>query len=585
MKVQNNKTNKQPSLLSQIFNYAGQYKGSYIFSIVLAVAGVACRLIPFFLIGNMVSMLISGVSTFGSYLPICLWIGVFWTGGIIFHTVSTGYSHKATFQVLANIRKRMCDKLAKAPLGAVLGIPSGSLKSTMVERVDSMETTLAHVIPEFTANTLAPVGMFIIMLFIDWRMALISLVSFPAGFIFFVFALKDHKVRQANYIAKTKVLNDTAVEYINGIEVIKAFGKSESSYGKFTIAAKEAADSCIEWMRDSLWGMAGSMAIAPATLVTVLPIGGIFFATGSLPADKFIQIIILSVGLVAPIITSMGYLDDIAKAGVIFGEVNDIVSMEEMSRPEVTEKKPAGLDIILKDVHFAYEEKEVLHGVNMLIPEGKMTAIVGPSGSGKSTVTKLIASFWDVTSGSISIGGTDIRFISREDLNRMIAYVAQDNYLFDMTVRENIRMGRPEATDEEVEEIARLSGCHDFIMSLESGYETIAGGAGGHLSGGERQRITIARAMMKGAPIVILDEATAYTDPENEALIQESVAKLVKGKTLIVIAHRLSTIADADNIVVVNDGLIDSQGTHGELLAMDGVYKKMWDAHMSAKDG
>lgn len=579
------KENKKASFLSNVFKFAGQKKSSYIISIILAIAGVACEMIPFFLIGAMVKMLIEGVGDFGAYLPYSILIGAFWVGRVFFHTLSTGFSHKATFSVLGNIRKEMCDKLAKAPLGSVLNIPSGALKSTMIERVDSMEPTLAHVIPEFTANFLAPVAMFVIMLFIDWRMALISIISFPAGMLFFLTMFKDYKSKQDNYVQKTKALNDTAVEYINGIEVIKAFGKSESSYGKFVTTAKEAAASSIDWMRDSLWGMAGSMAIAPATLITVLPIGGIFFMTGTLSAATFIQLIILAVGLVSPIVTAMGYFDDIAKAGIIFGEVNNVLDMEELKRPEATTCAPQGTDIRLEDVHFAYDKKEVLHGIDLDIPEGKMTAIVGPSGSGKSTITKLIASLWDVTGGSIKIGGTDLREISQKDLNSLIAYVSQDNFLFDMSVRENIRMGRPSATDEEVEEIAKRSGCHDFIMGLENGYETIAGGAGGHLSGGERQRITIARAMMKDAPIIILDEATAYTDPENEALIQSSVAKLVQGKTLIVIAHRLSTIADADNIVVIKDGKVDSRGTQEELLARDGLYRKMWDAHMSAKDG
>ncbi len=582
------KKEKEQGLLSRIFYYAGSYKRSYILSIILATAGVACEIIPFFLTGNIINMLIGGNRLFAAYLPLCIWIGIFWTGRVIFHTFSTGVSHKATFKVLGNIRKVMCERLAKAPLGTVLNIPSGELKSTMIERVDSMETTLAHIIPEMTSNLLAPLAMFVIMLFIDWRMALVSLITFPIGLLSFATMLKDYGSRQANYVEKTKILNDTAVEYINGIEVIKAFGKSESSYGKFVNAAKEAASSCIDWMRASLGGMAGSLAIAPCTMLSVLPIGGILFALGSLTSEKFILIIILSVGLVTPIITVMSYLDDFAKAKIIFEEVDGIVNLEELKRPSESKGLPGKNDIRLENVHFGYggkEGTEILHGIDLSIPEGKMTAIVGPSGSGKSTITKLIASLWDVTGGSIKLGGTDIRDIALDDYNSRIAYVSQDNYLFDMSVRENIRMGRPGATDAQVEEIARKSGCHDFIMGLEKGYETIAGGAGGHLSGGERQRITIARAMFKDAPIVILDEATAYTDPENEALIQSSVAGLVKGKTLIVIAHRLSTIADADKIVVVNKGRIDSTGTHRELLAMGGLYRSMWDAHMSSKDG
>jgi ATP-binding cassette subfamily B protein len=256
-----------------------------------------------------------------------------------------------------------------------------------------------------------------------------------------------------------------------------------------------------------------------------------------------------------------------------------------MVRPEALEKAFCGGDIVLNDIHFSYDEKEILHGISMTVHKGEFAALVGPSGSGKSTVARLIASLWDVSSGSITLGGVDIRDIPLDDYNDRIAYVSQDNYLFEMTVRENIRLGNQTGTDQEVEEAAKRCGCHEFIMGLENGYDTIVGASGGHLSGGERQRIAIARAMLKNAEIIILDEATAYTDPENEAMIQRSVAKLVEGKTLIVIAHRLSTVKNADRLYVINDGAIEEQGTHEELLAKAGLYSNMWAAHISAKDG
>ena len=307
---------------------------------------------------------------------------------------------------------------------------------------------------------------------------------------------------------------------------------------------------------------------------------------GSLSPQDFVMVIILSVGLITPFVTLMSYSDDIRTMGTIFGEVRAILDAPEMVRPEEGDA-PEKNDLELKDVHFSYHpdaDSEVLHGVSMKIPEGSFAALVGPSGSGKSTIARLIASLWDVTGGSISIGGSDIRDIPQEAYADKIAFVSQDNYLFNMTVRENIRLGKPSATDEEVEEAAKMSGCHDFIMSLENGYDTLVGSSGGHLSGGERQRISIARAMLKAAPVVILDEATAYTDPENEAVIQRSVSKLTEGKTLIVIAHRLSTIVDADRIYVVKDGRIHEEGTHEELLAHHDLYEKMWNAHMEVKD-
>lgn len=327
-----------------------------------------------------------------------------------------------------------------------------------------------------------------------------------------------------------------------------------------------------------------AMNIMPATLLSVLPIGGLLLKNGTLTPEKFVLIVILSMGLITPIIGCMKFTDDLAKVGTIISQVTDILTAPELSRPETDTESPQGSTVELRDVHFGYNDAEVLHGIDLVFPEGTVNALVGPSGSGKSTIAKLIASFWDVGSGSITVGGADIRSISAEHYNKLVAYVSQDNFLFDNTVRENIRMGRPDATDAEVEQAARDCGCYDFIMSLENGFNTQVGSGGGHLSGGEKQRISIARAMLKNAPIVILDEATAYTDPENEAIIQESVARLVRGKTLIVIAHRLSTIVDADQIVVVNDGCIEATGTQAELLQACPLYETLWNAHIASRD-
>ena len=268
----------------------------------------------------------------------------------------------------------------------------------------------------------------------------------------------------------------------------------------------------------------------------------------------------------------------------IVGEVADVLSLEDMQRPETAEKLPADNSIELKNVRFAYHDKEVLHGVSLHIEPGTVNALVGPSGSGKSTIARLIASLWDVRDGAIELGGVDLRKLPLKDCTDRIAYVSQDNYLFDLTVMDNIRMGRKGASDDDVVAAAKACGCHEFIMDLENGYQTVCGASGGHLSGGERQRISIARAMLKDAPIVILDEATSYTDPENEAVIQSALARLVQGKTLIVIAHRLSTIADADQIIVVNQGQIEATGTQAELLESCPLYKTMWEAHISVKD-
>ena len=620
---------KKKSLLTWIFTFAGEKKPAYFASIFFALLKVTCGIAPYILIASIVQELLSGVRDWNLYLRQCAIIALFWAGNAFFHMISTTLSHVATFNVLANIRKNLCDKLTRVPLGSVLDMPSGTLKNILIERIDSMETTLAHILPEWTSNLLLPLVMFAYLFHIDWRMGLASLATLPIGIISASFMMTDMTERFNNAIEKTKILNDTAVEYINGIEVIKAFGKSKSSYEKFVTAAREGSDCYVEWMRECIWPFTIAFVIAPSTLLAVLPIGGFFFLNGTLSAVNFITIIILSMSVIQPLLVVYSYHDDLAKAGVIFGEVGGIMDMAELERPEKDAKKPSDNSIVLRDVRFSYKKdsedchtdsilltqnqekketvqngdsvgisnpcnnrnkeggwcgNEVLHGISMTLPQGSYTAFVGPSGSGKSTIARLIASLWDVDSGSIEIGGVNIKNLSLEEYNRRVAYVSQDNFLFDLSVRENIRLGRLEATDSEVEEIARRSGCYDFIMSLENGFDTIVGGSGAHLSGGERQRIAIARAMMKDAPIVILDEATAYTDPENEAIIQQSVAQLVKGKTLIVIAHRLSTVKDADQIYVIKDGKIDSHGTHEELLAQNGLYKSMWEAHVQSKD-
>ncbi len=575
---------KKRSAASWILEWAGQKRSAYVWSVVFAAGSVIFKVIPYFMIADVVKMFLDGNREFKAYLVKAVWIALSFILAELLHSISTALSHKATFTVLANIRKTCCEKLARVPLGYVKDTSSGTFKNILVERIDSIETTLAHIVPEFTSNLLAPVIILIYFFLTDWRLALWSLVPVVVGFLSYFGMMLDYKPSFERTVQTTKDLNDAAVEYIDGIEVIKAFGKTESSYAKFTKAAMAYADSFISWMKRCSIFHALMMVVTPYTLLTVLPFGAHYVENETLTIPNFVMCIILSLGIVGPLITVGSYTDDLGKIGVIVGEVVGILEQPELKRPAESTAVPKDNSVTLTDVKFGYHDKEILHGVTMELKAGTVNAIVGPSGSGKSTIAKLIASLWDVNSGSIKIGGTDIKQLSLTDFNRKIAYVAQDNYLFNESVRENIRQGNPNATDEQVIEVTKRSGCYDFIMQLENGFDTIVGGAGGHLSGGERQRISIARAMLKDAPIVILDEATAYTDPENEAILQNSIAKLVAGKTLIVIAHRLSTVKDSDQIFVINEGNVAAHGTHEELLASCPLYKEMWNAHISVKD-
>lgn len=576
--------NKKKSPVSWILEWAGQKKSAYVWSVLMAIVSVVFKIIPYFIIADVVKLFLNGEKNLKAYLFRAVWIAAAFLVAELMHSLSTSFSHRATFAVLANIRKSCCDKLAKVPLGYVKDTPSGSFKNILVERIDSIETTLAHVVPEFTSNLLAPVIILVCFFMTDWRLALWSFVPVLVGFISFFGMFIDYAPSFEKTVRTTKALNDAAVEYIDGIEVIKAFGRTEKSYAKFTGAARACADSFIFWMKRCSLFQSLMFVVMPYTLLTVLPVGAHYVNQGSLSTSDFVMCIILSLGIVGPLITVGSYTDDLGKIGVVIGEVTGILEYPELKRPEVGESVPKDNSIILENVKFAYHDKKILHGINMEIQSGTVNAIVGPSGSGKSTIAKLIASLWDVDSGSIRIGGVDVKQIPLAEFNRRIAYVSQDNYLFNDTVRENIRQGNPAATDGQVEEIAKKSGCYDFIMNLENGFDTVVGGAGGHLSGGERQRISIARAMLKDAPIVILDEATAYTDPENEAILQNSIARLVEGKTLVVIAHRLSTIRDSDRIFVIEDGNVRAYGTHEELLSGCALYRDMWNAHISVKD-
>ena len=576
---------KQKSPLLRIWEMGESRRGGLIAAVILAVIGVIAGLLPYFAAAGIMSGLLSGKSEAFFYLYLCS-VGLL---GYLLRTVlynlALSCSHKATFSILKEIRRRVLEKMPKMPLGTITNISSGKMKQMVVDQIDSMETTLAHLLPEMTSNLLAPVLVLICLFLLDYRMALLSLISIPAGMFFMMSVMAGYGKDYEGAVAMTRAMNETIVEYISGIEVIKAFNQGKHSYEKFTNRVLANASYYYQWMKKCQFRVSLGYAVAPATLVTVLPGGWLFYQNGSLSAETFVTSVILSLSIVGPLIAAMGFVDNLAKIGTTVSLVDEVLAGEE----QVHGITPAVLgkpDICLERISFGYEkEKEILHKIDLQIPAGTMTALVGPSGSGKSTIARLIAGFWDVKEGRIMLGGVDERDIPLKQLYDQVAFVTQDNYLFDDTIRENIRMGRMTATDQEVEAAARASGCDGFIRKLEQGYDTKVGGGGAHLSGGECQRIAIARAMLKDAPVVILDEATAYIDPENEAVVQKAVADLVKGKTLIVIAHRLSTIVDADQIVVVNDGRIEGTGTHEELRKSSPLYESMWQAHISTKEG
>lgn len=581
--VQGAKPGRKANPVALLLSWAGENRKFYALSVVLATVGVAGTIVPYFAAGNMINGVLSNTRDFVFYGG---WIGIAAVGFLLYivcHHVSTTLSHKATFATISKIRHRIADRLARVPLGYVLDTPSGKLKNIMVEKVDGIEPTLAHVVPEMTSNLLVPVAVVVYLFMLDWRMALVALITLPIGFIAYMGMMKDYEAWFGKTVKAGEDMSSTSVEYINGIEVIKAFGRSASSYEKFATTVKRYANSFIDWMSHVQIFSDAGLAIWPATLVTVLPVGCLFVMQGSLEPSTLVMVAVLSLSIFPPLYAAMGFIDSLAQVGTVVEQITEVLDVPEQRRAD----KPAacvGTRIEFDDVRFSYGREEVVHGVDLTIEPGQVTALVGPSGSGKSTMARLMAGFWDASAGEVRVGGVSVQSMTSDQLMSIISYVAQDSYLFDDTVMNNIRMGRVDATDDEVVAVARASGCHDFISSLEHGYQTVVGGAGGHLSGGERQRVAIARAMLKNAPVVILDEATAYTDPENEAVVQEAVGRLTEEKTLVVIAHRLSTIVDADKIVVVQGGRVEAEGTHEGLMESCPLYADMYRAHIDAKD-
>ena len=484
-------------------------------------------------------------------------------------------SHKISFTILKNIREAITDRMAKVPMGVMLETPTGTFKNLIVDNVAKLEDSMAHFMPELPSNIAAPLCSILLIFILDWRMGLASLITIPLGILFFAAMMRGYGPRMENYMRSANDMNSSLVEYVSGIQVIKAFNRSASSYGKYSKSVNYFHDSTMEWWSQCWFWNAAARAVLPSTLLGTLPVGAWLYMEGTLSLPVFLISLVVPLGFVAPLIKVSEAMEQVSMIKGNLEQVTAFLKTPELVRPS----EPVSLGertYQFEDVHFGYKETEVLHGISFQTRPGTMTAIVGPSGSGKSTIAKLMAGFWDVTSGSVRFGGQDIRQIPFEQLMGEISYVAQDNFLFDKSIRENIRMGNPAATDEEVEDAAKAANCHDFIMQLEQGYDTLAGDAGDRLSGGERQRITIARAMLKPSSVVILDEATAYADPENEALIQQAISKLVSGKTLIVVAHRLNTIRNADQILVVANGNIAGRGTQEELLRECPIYQKMW---------
>ena len=554
-------------------------KGKMILSLALACIGEALGMVPYIVVGLLAAELVEGALT----LPMAAWLCVAAAFGQVakffFTWRSSMMSHGIAFKALRTMREMMAEKMVRVSMGTIVDTPTGTFKNRFVDNVNQLEDAIAHFMPELPSNVFAPVLAMAIVFAIDWRMGLAGIATIPLGVLFYLGMMRGYREKMARYIASEQAMNATLVEYVNGIQVIKAFGRSASSYGSFSRAVAEYHDSTLAWFRQSWVWMALVKAVVPCTLLFSLPIGVWLLSVGELGLPAFMVCISIPLGFIGSVLKFTQAASQISRMDACLNVIWDFLGLPELSRPH-ERVELSGEPFSFEDVSFSYHEgTEVLHGVSFRTKPGSITAIVGPSGSGKSTVAKLMAGFWDVSGGEIRYGGHDVRDIPFNQLMGHVSYVAQDTFLFDRTIADNIRMGRPDATDAEVKAAARAAGAYEFIERLPQGFDTPAGEAGARLSGGERQRITIARAMLKDADVIILDEATAYADPENEALVERAISELVAGKTLVTIAHRLSTITGADQIIVMDAGHVVAQGRHGELLASCPLYARMWADH------
>lgn len=584
-------------MLNKVFEYAGSHKKTIHLASFIMLLSVIMGVVPFLFAYQIINPLILGQNLEFTRLVILL-------AGILICLVlqallgglALNMSHKAAYNTLFGLRTSLQKKMENLPLGAIEEKGTGAIKKMFVDDIGSLEVLLAHSLPEGIANLIVPVMVYIAMFFVDWRLALMSLASIPLSIVAMMIMYSAGMKKMGPYYMASGKMNNTIIEYVNGMEVVKVFNKQTESYQRFSKDVGDYRDYALAWYKTAWPWMALYSALLPCTIILTLPLGGYFAYMGYVSLSDLILVLCLSLSIGLPLLKALGFLPTMPQLNYKISALEDALNIEPLKQGENRFK---GIDhtISYDNVTFGYQLskmgengqpetyiKNVIHNVSFTAKVGEKTAIVGESGSGKSTLAKLLIHYYDVLEGSISIGGQNLQDMSLKALNKEISYVSQDQYLFNTSLLENIRIGNLSATDEEVIEAAKKAQCMEFLDKLPNGIYSLAGEAGKMLSGGERQRISLARAILKNAPIVVLDEATAYADPENEEKMEAAIAELVKGKTLIVIAHKLPAIVDADQILVMNHGRLVANGKHKDLLESSAEYRKLWNATIFSKE-
>lgn len=593
-------------MFKKVFEYAGPHKKDLYGATFIVLLSVLMGVLPFVLAYQVISPLVMGESVDSGYVSMRV-IGVLIC--LVLQAILYGWgldvSHKAAYNTLLRLRTSLQKRFEALPLGFIQDKGTGTIKKLFVDDVDSLEVLLAHSLPEGIANLMIPLAIYAAMFFIDWKLALLSLASIPVSFAAMMIMYSVGMKKMGPYYMAGQKMNNTIIEYINGMEVVKVFNKDAESYERFRKDISDYRDYTLEWYKAAWPWMAIYSSLLPCTIILTLPMGAWFVLCGFSSLPDLILVLCLSLSIGIPLLKSLSFLPTTPQLNYKIAALEQVLETAPLQQTEAA-FQGKNHDICFEHVTFGYEKTqphlsvqedvpvahpvggpdgkpmvtvdEVITDVSFTARAGQKTALVGESGSGKSTLAKLLIHYYDPQQGSISIGGQKITEMSLEALNSQISYVAQDQYLFNTSLLENIRMGRPDATDEEVLEAAKKAQCMEFLEKLPQGIRSMAGDAGKMLSGGQRQRISLARAILKNAPIIVLDEATAYADPENEEKMEAAIAELVKGKTLFVIAHKLPAIMNADRICVVAHGSLVATGTHNELLQTCKEYQKLWKA-------
>ncbi len=595
-------------MIKSVAPYIGKYKKYTVIASFLTTLGIIANVVPYLFLYQLILPLTRHeLPDFHFVLVRVLLIFVCLAFYAISYTTGLCFSHVSAYNTLKNIRISLKSKLENQPLGNIKELGTGQIKRVFTDDIDQIELLLAHAIPEGIANLLVPLIVIIAMFIVDWRLALLTLAIIPVGVFAMSMMLKSGMSKMGAYYESAKKMNNTIIEYVNGMEAIKVFNKDGDSFRRFGDAVRGYRDFTLAWYKVCWPWMAVYNSVLPCLAFFTLPIGALLVLNGSIDLSQLLLVLCMSFSIGPSILRALSFGGKIPQLNYKIAELEKMMNGDPIKQG-IHGFEGKNFDIEFKDVKFSYKKgeaspslqpasqssatpsprgpapktPEVLHGINLSLKQGTTTALIGESGSGKSTLAKLLVHFYDLDSGSIKIGEQDITDMSIEELNNQISYVAQEQFLFNTSLYENILIGRPSATREEVLDAVHRAQCDEFLARFPKGIDTMAGDSGKQLSGGERQRISLARAILKNAPVIVLDEATAFMDPENEEKMNAAIAEIVKDKTVIVIAHRLSSIKNADKICVLKAGNLIAEGTHAELMKNCEEFQKLWQASTAA---